>query len=112
MVLVHLPDDQQRVHHDPGVGGREPDVSGSLKRRPERAPHRDHGGQPHLFRRQEIRTDQVAAVVKAERAYGRVPTLIIRGTFLEPGDFAAVYSEANAPGSSTWSLQPLTWRKP
>ena len=83
---------------DPGVEVQKPDVSGSRL-----------GDQNVLliaitadnriyFDGQEIRADQVAAVVK-QAAIGRSPALIIRGDRDSSlGVFAAVYTEAKRAG--------------
>lgn len=83
---------------DPGVEVEKPDVSGALS-----------GDQTALliaisaddrvyFDGQEIRTDQVAAVLK-QAAIGRAPVLIVRGDRASSlGVFAAVYTEAKRSG--------------
>ncbi|HVU23102.1 MAG TPA: biopolymer transporter ExbD [Opitutus sp.] len=83
---------------DPGIEVQKPDVSGSMI-----------GDQTALllaisadnriyFDGQEIRMDQVAAVLK-QAAIGRSPSLIIRGDRASNlGVFAAVYAEAKRSG--------------
>jgi biopolymer transport protein ExbD len=83
---------------DPGVEVQKPDVNGTLS-----------GDQTALliaisadnriyFDGQEIRTDQVAAVIK-QASIGRSPSLIIRGDRVSDlGVFAAVYTEAKKSG--------------
>lgn len=83
---------------DPGVEVQKPDVSGTLS-----------GDQTSLliaisadnriyFDGQEIRTDQVASVIK-QASIGRSPSLIIRGDRVSDlGVFAAVYTEAKKSG--------------
>ena len=83
---------------DPGVEVQKPDVSGTT-----------NGDQTALliaisadnrifFDGQEIRTDQVAAVIR-QASIGRSPSLIIRGDRVSDlGVFAAVYTEAKKSG--------------
>jgi biopolymer transport protein ExbD len=83
---------------DPGVEVQKPDVNGTTS-----------GDQTALliaisadnriyFDGQEIRTDQVAGVIK-QAAIGRSPSLIIRGDRVSDlGVFAAVYTEAKKSG--------------
>jgi biopolymer transport protein ExbD len=83
---------------DPGVEVQKPDVTGTIS-----------GDQTALliaisadnriyFDGQEIRTDQVASVVK-QASIGRSPSLIIRGDRVSDlGVFAAVYTEAKKSG--------------
>lgn len=83
---------------DPGVEVQKPDVNGT-----------SNGDQTALliaisadnrifFDGQEIRTDQVAAVVR-QASIGRSPSLIIRGDRVSDlGVFAAVYTEAKKSG--------------
>jgi biopolymer transport protein ExbD len=98
MVLVIFLMISSAFVNDPGVEVQKPDVTGSLS-----------GDQNSLllaitadnriyFDGQEIRVDQVAAVVK-QAAVGRFPSLIIRGDRSSNlGVFAAVYSEAKRSG--------------
>jgi biopolymer transport protein ExbD len=98
MVLVIFLMISSAFVNDPGVEVQKPDVTGSIS-----------GDQNSLllaitadnriyFDGQEIRVDQVAAVVK-QAAVGRFPSLIIRGDRSSNlGVFAAVYSEAKRSG--------------
>jgi biopolymer transport protein ExbD len=98
MVLVIFLMISSAFVNDPGVEVQKPDVTGSLS-----------GDQNSLliaitadnriyFDGQEIRADQVAAVVK-QAAVGRSPSLIIRGDRSSNlGVFASVYSEAKRSG--------------
>jgi biopolymer transport protein ExbD len=98
MVLVIFLMISSAFVNDPGVEVEKPDVRGSLS-----------GDQSALliaitadnriyFDGQEIRADQVAAVIK-QAAIGRFPSLIIRGDRSSNlGVFAAVYSEAKRSG--------------
>jgi biopolymer transport protein ExbD len=98
MVLVIFLMISSAFVNDPGVEVQKPDVSGSLS-----------GDQNSLllaitadnriyFDGQEIRTDQVAAVLK-QAAIGRFPSVIIRGDRSSNlGVFAAVYTEAKRSG--------------
>ena len=86
---------------DPGVEVQKPDVNGTM-----------NGDQTALliaisadnriyFDGQEIRTDEVAAVVR-QASIGRSPSLIIRGDRASDlGVFAAVYTEAKKSGIKT-----------
>jgi biopolymer transport protein ExbD len=98
MVLVIFLMISSAFVNDPGVEVQKPDVTGSIS-----------GDQNSLllaitadnriyFDGQEIRVDQVAAVVK-QAAVGRFPSLIIRGDRSSNlGVFAAVYAEAKRSG--------------
>jgi biopolymer transport protein ExbD len=98
MVLVIFLMISSAFVNDPGVEVQKPDVTGTVS-----------GDQNSLllaitadnrvyFDGQEIRVDQVAAVVK-QAAVGRFPSLIIRGDrSANLGVFAAVYAEAKRSG--------------
>jgi biopolymer transport protein ExbD len=98
MVLVIFLMVSSAFVNDPGVEVQKPDVTGTVS-----------GDQNSLllaitadnrvyFDGQEIRVDQVAAVVK-QAAVGRFPSLIIRGDrSANLGVFAAVYAEAKRSG--------------
>src|ERR1017187_8588540 len=84
--------------NDPGVEVQKPDVSGSLSGDQNALLIAITADNRIYFDGQEIRTDQVAAVVK-QAAIGRFPSLIIRGDRSSNlGVFAAVYSEAKRSG--------------
>src|ERR1022692_3294939 len=86
------------VINDPGVEVQKPDVSGSLSGDQNALLIAITADNRIYFDGQEIRTDQVAAVVK-QAAIGRFPSLIIRGDRSSNlGVFAAVYSEAKRSG--------------
>jgi biopolymer transport protein ExbD len=98
MVLVIFLMISSAFVNDPGVEVQKPDVSGTV------------GGDQNVlliaitadnriyFDGQEIRTDQVASVLK-QAAIGRSPALIVRGDRSSSlGVFAAVYTEAKRSG--------------
>ena len=98
MVLVIFLMISSAFINDPGVEVEKPDVSGSLSGDQNALLIAITADNRIYFDGQEIRTDQVAAVVK-QAAIGRVPTLIIRGDRSSNlGIFAAVYSEAKRSG--------------
>jgi len=83
---------------DPGIEVQKPDVSGSLGGEQTALLIAISADNRVYFDGQEIRVDQVAAVVK-QAAIGRAPSLIIRGDRSSNlGIFAAVYSEAKRSG--------------
>ena len=84
--------------NDPGVEVEKPDVSGSISGDQNALLIAISADNRIFFDGQEIRADQVAAVVK-QAAIGRFPSLIIRGDRSSNlGVFAAVYSEAKRSG--------------
>jgi biopolymer transport protein ExbD len=98
MVLVIFLMISSAFINDPGVEVEKPDVSGSLSGDQNALLIAITADNRIYFDGQEIRTDQVAAVVK-QAAIGRVPALIIRGDRSSNlGIFAAVYSEAKRSG--------------
>jgi biopolymer transport protein ExbD len=98
MVLVIFLMISSAFINDPGVEVQKPDVSGSLSGDQNALLIAITADNRIFFDGQEIRTDQVAAVVK-QAAIGRFPALIIRGDRSSNlGVFAAVYSEAKRSG--------------
>ena len=83
---------------DPGVEVQKPDVTGTTNTDQNALLIAIAADNRIYFDGQEIRTDQVAAVVK-QAAIGRSPSLIIRGDRASDlGIFAAVYTEAKKSG--------------
>jgi biopolymer transport protein ExbD len=98
MVLVIFLMISSAFVNDPGVEVQKPDVSGSLSGDQNSLLIAITADNRIFFDGQEIRTDQVAGVVK-QAAIGRSPSLIIRGDrSANLGTFAAVYSEAKRSG--------------
>jgi biopolymer transport protein ExbD len=98
MVLVIFLMISSAFVNDPGVEVQKPDVSGSLSGDQNSLLIAITADNRVFFDGQEIRTDQVAGIIK-QAAVGRSPSLIIRGdrsSNLET--FAAVYSEAKRSG--------------
>ena len=83
---------------DPGVEVQRPDVSGATNQDQNSLVVAITADNRIYFDGQEIRPDQVAAVLKPA-AFGRSTTLIIRGDrAANLGVFAAVYTEARRAG--------------
>jgi biopolymer transport protein ExbD len=83
---------------DPGVEVEKPDVVGALSSDQNALLIAIGADNRIWFDGQEIRTDQVAAVLK-QAAVGRSPSLIVRGdTASSLGVFAQVYTEAKRSG--------------
>ena len=83
---------------DPGVEVEKPDVVGSMSSDQSALLIAISADNRVFFDGQEIRPDQVAAVLK-QAAIGRSPTLIIRGDRASNlGLFAEVYTEAKRSG--------------
>ncbi len=83
---------------DPGVEVQKPDVIGALSSDQNALLIAISADNRIWFDGQEIRTDQVAAVLK-QAAVGRSPSLIVRGdTASNLGVFAQVYTEAKRSG--------------
>lgn len=83
---------------DPGVEVQKPDVSGTLNTDQNALLLAISADNRIFFDGQEIRADQVAAVVK-QAAIGRSPSVIIRGDRASNlGIFATVYTEAKKSG--------------
>ena len=84
--------------NDPGVEVQKPDVSGTTNVEQIALLIAITADNRVYFDGQEIRPDQVAAVLK-QAAIGRSPALIIRADrFSTHGIFAAVYAEAKRAG--------------
>jgi biopolymer transport protein ExbD len=84
--------------NDPGVEVQKPDVSGTMNQEQNALLLAITADNRIYFDGQEIRTDQVAAVLK-QAAIGRSPSVIIRGDQASNlGVFAAVYTEAKRSG--------------
>jgi biopolymer transport protein ExbD len=84
--------------NDPGVEVQKPDVSGTMNTDQNALLVAITADNRIWFDGQEIRTDQVAAVLK-QAAIGRSPSVIIRGDRASSlGLFAAVYTEAKRSG--------------
>lgn len=84
--------------NDPGVEVQKPDVSGTMNLDQNALLLAITADNRIYFDGQEIRTDQVAAILK-QAAIGRSPTVIIRGDQASNlGLFAAVYTEAKRSG--------------
>ena len=98
MVLVIFLMISSAFINDPGIEVQKPDVSGSLSGEQSSLLIAISADNRIYFDGQEIRADQVAAVVK-QAAIGRFPSLIIRGDRSSNlGVFAEVYSEAKRSG--------------
>ena len=98
MVLVIFLMISSAFINDPGIEVEKPDVSGSISGEQNALLIAISADNRIYFDGQEIRADQVAAVIK-QAAVGRFPTLIIRGDRSSNlGVFAAVYSEAKRSG--------------
>ncbi len=83
---------------DPGVEVQKPDVAGTTNLDQNALLLAITADNRIYFDGQEIRTDQVAAVLK-QAAIGRSPVVIIRGDrSSDLGVFAAVYTEAKRSG--------------
>ena len=83
---------------DPGVEVQKPDVSGTLNLDQNALLIAISSDNRIYFDGQEIRTDQVASVLK-QAAVGRSPAVIIRGDRASNlGIFATVYTEAKRSG--------------
>lgn len=83
---------------DPGVQVEKPDVSGALSGDQTALLIAISADNRIFFDGQEIRTEQVAAVLK-QAAIGRAPSLVVRGDRASSlGVFAAVYTEAKRSG--------------
>jgi biopolymer transport protein ExbD len=83
---------------DPGVQVEKPDVSGSLSSDQSALLVAITADDRIFFDGQEIRADQVAAVLK-QAAIGRSPSVIVRGDRNSSlGVFASVYTEAKRSG--------------
>jgi biopolymer transport protein ExbD len=83
---------------DPGVEVQKPDVVGALSSDQNALLIAISADDRIYFDGQEIRTDQVAAVLK-QASVGRSPSLIVRGDQASSlGVFAQVYTEAKRAG--------------
>jgi biopolymer transport protein ExbD len=83
---------------DPGVEVEKPDVTGSIGSEQSALLIAITADNRIYFDGQEIRTDQIAGMIK-QAAVGRSPSLIIRGDRASNlGVFALVYSEAKRSG--------------
>jgi biopolymer transport protein ExbD len=83
---------------DPGIEVEKPDVTGSIGSEQSALLIAISANNRIFFDGQEIRVDQVAAMVR-QAAIGRFPSLIIRGDRASNlGVFAAVYAEAKRSG--------------
>ena len=98
MVLVIFLMVSSSFVNDPGVEVQKPDVSGSMTNDQSMLLLAITADNRIYFDGQEIRVDQVAAVLK-QAAIGRAPSLVIRGDRVSDlGIFAAVYTEAKKSG--------------
>jgi biopolymer transport protein ExbD len=98
MVLVIFLMISSAFINDPGIEVQKPDVSGSISADQSALLIAISADNRIYFDGQEIRVDQVAALVR-QAAIGRFPSLIIRGDRSSNlGVFAAVYSEAKKSG--------------
>jgi biopolymer transport protein ExbD len=98
MVLVIFLRISSAFINDPGIEVQKPDVSGSISADQSALLIAISADNRIYFDGQEIRVDQVAALVR-QAAIGRFPSLIIRGDRSSNlGVFAAVYSEAKKSG--------------
>lgn len=83
---------------DPGVEVQKPDVNGTMAGDQTALLIAISADNRIFFDGQEIRTDQVASVIK-QASIGRAPSLIIRGDRVSDlGVFAVVYTEAKKSG--------------
>ena len=84
--------------NDPGIEVQKPDVSGVQSGDQNALLIAISADNRIYFDGQEIRTDQVAAVLK-QAAVGRAPSVIVRGDQVSDlGVFAQVYTEAKRAG--------------
>jgi biopolymer transport protein ExbD len=98
MVLVIFLMISSAFVNDPGVEVQKPDVTGTTNTDQNALLIAISADNRIFFDGQEIRPDQVAAVVK-QAAIGRSPALIIRGDRASNlGIFATVYTEAKRSG--------------
>jgi biopolymer transport protein ExbD len=98
MVLVIFLMISSAFVNDPGIEVQKPDVSGAVSGDQNALLVAISADNRIYFDGQEIRTDQVAAMLK-QAAIGRFPSVIIRGDRSSNlGIFAAVYSEAKQAG--------------
>ena len=98
MVLVIFLMISSAFINEPGVEVEKPDVSGTISGEQSTLLIAISADNRIYFDGQEIRVDQVAALVK-QAAVGRFPSLIIRGDrSANLGTFAAVYTEAKRSG--------------
>jgi biopolymer transport protein ExbD len=98
MVLVIFLMISSAFVNDPGIEVQKPDVSGAVSGDQNSLLVAISADNRIYFDGQEIRTDQVAAMLK-QAAIGRSPSVIIRGDRSSNlGIFAAVYSEAKHSG--------------
>ncbi|HEY1764218.1 MAG TPA: biopolymer transporter ExbD [Opitutaceae bacterium] len=98
MVLVIFLMISSAFINEPGVEVEKPDVSGTISGEQSTLLIAISADNRIYFDGQEIRVDQVAALVK-QAAVGRFPSLIIRGDrAANLGTFAAVYTEAKRSG--------------
>jgi len=98
MVLVIFLMISSAFVNDPGVEVQKPDVRGTMTQEQNLLLVAITADNRVFFDGQEIRTDQVAAVLK-QAAIGRAPVVIIRGDrAANLGVFAAVYTEAKNAG--------------
>ncbi len=98
MVLVIFLMVSSSFVNDPGVEVQKPDVVGALSSEQNALLIAIAGDNRIWFDGQEIRTDQVATVLK-QAAVGRSPSLIVRGDQASSlGVFAQVYTEAKRAG--------------
>ncbi len=98
MVLVIFLMVSSSFVNDPGVEVQKPDVAGATKIEQNALLVAISPDSRIYFDGQEIRTDQVASVLK-QAAIGRAPVVIVRGDrAANLGVFAAVYTEAKRAG--------------
>ncbi|RXK53718.1 biopolymer transporter ExbD [Oleiharenicola lentus] len=98
MVLVIFLMVSSSFVNDPGVEVQKPDVVGALSSEQNALLIAIAADNRIWFDGQEIRTDQVATVLK-QAAVGRSPSLIVRGDQASSlGVFAQVYTEAKRAG--------------
>lgn len=98
MVLVIFLMISSAFVNDPGVEVQKPDVSGTTRMDQTALLIAITADNRIYFDGQEIRLDQVAAVLK-QAAFGHSPAVIIRGDRSSNlGTFAAVYTEAKRSG--------------
>jgi len=98
MVLVIFLMVSSSFVNDPGVEVQKPDVVGALSSDQNALLIAIAADNRIFFDGQEIRTDQVASVLK-QAAVGRSPSLIVRGDQVSSlGVFAQVYTEAKRAG--------------
>jgi biopolymer transport protein ExbD len=98
MVLVIFLMVSSSFVNDPGVEVQKPDVVGALSSEQNALLIAIAADNRIWFDKQEIRSDQVASVLK-QAAVGRAPSLIVRGDRSSSlGVFAEVYTEAKRAG--------------